>query len=352
MPLELRARSAHNDRSPTPDDDMTLLRKGIWSCLMAALLGGMVVQAILPIPRERLYIEAFLDLGHIPLFTVFTLLLLSLLLELRRIDDRPRWVAYALTLAVALFMGALTEYLQSLVARDPSSLDFERDVAGAVAAIGFAITWRQWGLRRRGVAWAGLVLALGSWTLGALGPLGVFVEYGRRDASFPVLADFEGDWVETFLNGRDVDYEVVPAPESWAGHGGRVLSVNYHAVEYPAVTLVEPVSDWSGYDRLDFDVFNPQSRDVELMLRIDDNGERHRYGDRYDGRRPLQPGPNHISIPLSEIREAPRSRTMNLHAIQHLTFFLGVVDQPTRLYFDDVQLRGAAAPQPSRSSQR
>jgi hypothetical protein len=317
---------------------MTVLRKWIWFCMMGGLLLAMLAQAVAPIPRERLYIEAILDAGHVPLFSVFTLVLLSLLLEVGRIRRRPRALAFALAFAVAAMMGLVTEYLQSRVSRDADLMDFERDLFGAGAAILLSMAWTE--RRARGTLIAGLlVVGAGACVIaGFVEPAAVLLDYRARDESFPVLASFDDGWEETFLTGRESAFRLTVAPDGWAGDRGDVLVAEYEATDYPALTLREPQSDWSAYTQLEFDVFNGESTGIDLLVRIDDNSHNGYYSDRYNGRHPLDRGANRVTIQLEDVRQAPRSRSMNLHAVRSLTFFLEKVGRPVTLYFDDLRL--------------
>ncbi len=322
---------------------MTQLRRWTWIALAGSLLLAMLAQALAPIPRERIYIEALLDAGHVPLFTVFTLLVLSLLLEVGRVARRQRSTAYILTLLVAIAMGAITELLQSRVGRDADFWDFVRDLCGAGAAIALAIAWRQlWrsAHRQRAPIQVGLLVlvAFVFWGFGLSAPLSTLMNYRARDAQFPVLASFDGDWERTFVRSRDSEVRAVAPPPAWKGRKGRVLRVRYEAKEYPAVILQEPVSDWSAYDFLEFDVYNPDSTAVDLIVRIDDNSHNGYYSDRYHGTFSIGPGVEHLVIPLEEVKQAPRSRAMNLRAMHSLTLFLGEMDRPWTLYFDHIEL--------------
>jgi VanZ family protein len=324
---------------PQPGEHMTTLKRWTWLFLAGGLFLAMLLQAVVPIPREKLYIEAILDAGHVPLFTLFTVLLLSLLLEVGRVRRAPRAVVYAFVLAVAAGMGLVTELLQSRVARDADATDFGRDLFGALAAVFLVMSWRaRIQLRAPAVIWSLAVAGLLSGIAGVWAPASVLMDYRARDAAFPILADFEQDWEGTFLVERGTSTRIVAPPTGWDRDHGRVLATLFEEGDLPAISLLEPQSNWSGFTEMEFDVFLPDSTPLDLFVRIDDNSHNGAYSDRYNGTFALLPGQNHVVVPLEEVKQAPRTRAMNLHAVRSISFFGGKEFRGVTLYFDNLQL--------------
>jgi hypothetical protein len=104
------------------------------------------------------------------------------------------------------------------------------------------------------------------------------------------------------------------------------------------LVVEEPYPDWSGYDRLSFTVYSGMKEPVSIVVRIDDAQHDNRYTDRFNRRLVLQPGVNRVSIPLSEVRNSPRGRKMNMTRIQRVVLFAMHPGAPFTLHFDTVRL--------------
>ena len=77
---------------------------------------------------------------------------------------------------------------------------------------------------------------------------------------------------------------------------------------------------------------------VEFRLRVDDYGESQRGSDRYDRELLVQPGINRIEIPLSEIREGPSSRTLDMTRIRRMILYANRPSSPVSVYIDGFRL--------------
>ena len=64
----------------------------------------------------------------------------------------------------------------------------------------------------------------------------------------------------------------------------------------------------------------------------------HEYVDRFNRSFEIQKGVNRISIPLSEISEAPQGRAMDMKHIQSLALFSAQPEKGFSLYFDNLRL--------------
>lgn len=86
--------------------------------------------------------------------------------------------------------------------------------------------------------------------------VGSMVAWGAEGARERVIADLEGDSTAPFTNGQ---YTTQNAPQA---NGAVRITSGY--------ILLEGAQDWSGYDYLKFDTFNPTDRPVRAFLEVHD----------------------------------------------------------------------------------
>ena len=163
--------------------------------------------------------------------------------------------------------------------------------------------------------------------------------YRQRDAAFPILLDFEQPRILQFVDTRNADFAVTPPPEAWsAPEGNHVARITYAPVQYPAFIVRELHADWSGYERLEFEIYCADENPVPLVIRIDDAAHNGYYADRFNQRIPLQPGHNRIAIALADVRSAPRDRDMDLSRMRSLTLFAGEPSEAITYWVDGFRL--------------
>lgn len=274
--------------------------------------------------RERL-----MDAGHLPAFVGITLYLFR--------QWPGKWSRNRRLLAAFLtsvFLGVSVEYFQEWSGRQASLTDAINGITGAFVALLAVGMWPR-GVGARFVfvlyaAWVCASAVLPAWR--------IWGGICRREEAFPVLADFEerGEfrlWLATIPHDNPVASNLTPSTNG-VSHGAQAARVSIEAhPEYPAIRLFLNDQDWRGYRVLAFDVFNPADPFV-LAVRIDDNFPVRSYNDRYNGAFPLVHGWNRVRIPLVQIQNAARQRSLNLGAIRRIIFFL---EQPKvrRVFFLD-----------------
>jgi hypothetical protein len=95
--------------------------------------------------------------------------------------------------------------------------------------------------------------------------------------------------------------------------------------------------DWSGYEFLAVDVFNPTQDAVSLGVVIRDAAGTGAYDDRFNGTVQLRPGANAVSIPLATMATPGGRRRLDLSAVKSWGFS---ADKKTVLYFSHLRLEG------------
>ncbi len=289
-----------------------------------------------------LWWSALLDAGHAPLSGLIALAVLQISATIRpELEDR-RARRYGLAFALAIIVGALIEASQLPGPRDADEWDLVRDVLGAAAFLLFRLAGDVRTSPVRSVAsplLASGLLTLAFWHLGAL-----TVAYLERNATFPRLCDFEHGWERRFAVPSDADLDVVAAPDGW-GHDpdDRVGRLTLRPATYPGLQVVAPYPDWRGYRRLEWEMYSDEEREITLELRIHDAAHTQEYEDRYNRTLTVRPGRNRFSIPLDEVRRAPRGRHMDMAAIANLAIFAHRPEDPITVYLDALRLAGGDA---------
>jgi len=98
-------------------------------------------------------------------------------------------------------------------------------------------------------------------------------------------------------------------------------------------------NDWRGYGSLSFDVFLEGPTPLEITVRINDRKHNDEFTDRYNKGFRLHPGDNHISIRLSDVKNAPRARMMDMGNITNICIFSYNLKEPRSMYFDNFRLK-------------
>jgi len=291
---------------------------------MHALLALAVVALLFFLPSPSLshpLAKALWNLGHPPAFFVLTLLVLRIL------PDRLPW-PWLGVLGVALG-GLAIEVLQPLTGRSASAWDLLLNGIG----IGLALLYRDLVLPARSARFRRklmvLLLAI------ALVPVAVFsvTEVALR-VQFPVLLSADGAWYRLQVaadNGLERTTLGEPDARTGARHG---LRATFTGPGYSKLHLHHFVSDWRGHQALNLQLLNPETTPLEIELRVHDQ---HHYAtgigydDRFNRVLSLQPGSNHVTVYLEDIRQAPRSRPMDLSRVEEVMLFTHDLRDPRSL---------------------
>jgi len=119
--------------------------------------------------------------------------------------------------------------------------------------------------------------------------------------------------------------------------GRHSLKAALRNTDWPGLSSERVGGDWSAFNVLVFDIFNPEERVYSLVIRIDDK-QSTGYGSRYNEPFPLNPGANHFELPLSGLRTSDKRRVLDPAAIRGLHVFLAQPGRSVTLYVDNVAL--------------
>jgi VanZ family protein len=263
-----------------------------------------------PLPIPPTYAGRTIEnAGHTPLFMFVTFGVLFYLRSDLKLSGAP---LYAWAFLVGLGSGFLSEIIQKPLRRDASWEDVWSDFIGVILAIAvFALFDRQ-ARMSRAVRFCAVVLVLTSAAF-YLAPLVTMTRaYLHRNGQFPVIADFRASAELSWIVGYGINRSIVRD----------ALDIEFHADEFPGVSLYEPVPDWSGFENLALDLENPDADPLVITVRVHDRGHGREYNDRYNRSFDLAPQERRtLRIPLDEIRRGPRQRLMNMRQISDITVF-------------------------------
>ncbi len=293
-------------------------------------------------PRSTMLWHEVYNLGHIPLFGLFAVLVLEISrASLGRLLVRPL-AHYGIALGATVVVSIATELLQlNMPGRQAELQDALHNVIGGLcflalrACLDTALWQPDKSRMRRWVAVAAsLTLLVSFWPLANLG-----WHYGMRAAAFPVLVDFDSRWQRPFLSSPRAGLDKMQAPAGWTQRKNqKIVAVKFMVAPWPGVSMHEPYPDWSGFTTLRFDVYSELSHPVDLILRIDDINHNNQYRDRFNRTFSVQPGLNQIAVPLSDVRNAPSGRDLDLQEITQMILFSRRPEKPFTLYLSDIWL--------------
>lgn len=188
---------------------------------------------------------------------------------------------------LAVVIGAIIEFLQSLGDRPPSLFDVFTDAAGAAMGLALLAFVERSRLPRPRppVGSFGWLLA----ALAVTGALFVFWQpvqtapaYVAREQGLPRLMEFENAVALPLVSTRYATAAVESVSQPWRrgpdDHALRVVCLVGEAENALPIRYVglEPTADWRGYSALVLDLVNPGASELPLTLRIVD--DRHHWG--------------------------------------------------------------------------
>jgi hypothetical protein len=312
---------------------------GVAATAVVALLASLFV---IHLPSDKAWQRVCLDASHGPIFAAVAVVLgMWLASRVRGRDPAPwpDWARCGQAFALAVLIGIVVEFLQSLQGRPPSLFDVLTDAAGAAAGLA---AWSLFarprtgrlGVRDRSDEWAVSAIALAGLAFIVWRPVHAAVAYAGRAASFPVIAQFEGPRDLYFVTTVGKAAEIVSLPAPWAQREGeRALRLTYDAEHAPAVQVVEPSPDWRGYSVIAADLTNAADTELRLTFRIHDATHDWSHEDRLN--LPLVIAPRTrttVRVALSAIEAAPASRPMDLSRIANVMLFGQEGQAPGELY--------------------
>jgi len=244
-----------------------------------ALTGALFLAVVfVSAPGPARWVRTLHDSAHGPIFGCIAVLVL-IILRIRspsgtRGASAP-WQQYLIALGVAVLLGGASELAQIPTGRDASFADLRHDVLGALGFLALFSVFDPH-LRRRGelrMAGRAVIVLIGVCALVILAsPMArALVEYHRRDAQFPVIADFTNRYDRYFVGQAGASIGPMQMPARWAGQPSEAtMRVSFLPAPYPGIDFFELVPDWTAYSTLILDITNPTTTTLELSLLVMD----------------------------------------------------------------------------------
>lgn len=274
------------------------------------------------------WLKHLLDLGHVVFFAVLSYIALSQL----RFTKTYQQLLFALLLS--FFLGGAIELTQALLNRYAEWIDLRKDVVGGLSGFLF-YQWRNAALTQKRqwlavLCWLPIVLESQSLALSLYDQYKIYQQA-------PMLADFE--------NAYEIHRWQTSRPHSISTEhsiqGKHSLKILLSEERPSGVEYAEFYRDWSNYSEFQLSLYNPQKDKLAVTIKITDvehDQGSQPYSDRFNYHIALKQGWNKITIPLSAISNAPKTRMLDLSTISRLQIFSGQLKQPRLLYIDAIQL--------------
>jgi hypothetical protein len=264
-------------------------------------------------------------MGHVVFFALLTL-------AVGKLRPWQSTVDVFIYLGVILLLSLTIEFTQRFLGRDLSAMDMLRNLIGCMLMLLF--TARKY-LHISVISFLSFVfafdltgLAVTSWT-----------DYSIQSRA-PVIENFESEFTLARW-GSNAEVTLSTEQVMEGNSAGKVIfpiGSTYSAIDFDDV-----LRNWSGYQALELNIFNPHDELLLLTLRIHD-GEHERkqaqaYQDRFNTQLSLQPGWNQLNIPFKDIENAPQNRQLDMTNITNIGLFFSNLELVRVLYFDDFKLK-------------
>lgn len=296
-----------------------------------SLLTGFCLTSLLLVinylPNDGLVFPQLINSGHAFVFFCANLFLLKLLLGTTN--------TYSKVLFISLFsilIGFLIECVQPYIGRDRSVLDFYYDCIGVLfSAIFFIRTTTK---PRKA---ASFLLILLSCLALAFPAFRLYLWWQINHS--PILLNFERNWEDISLSGSEgVTIEKTRAIKSFKSDSNVGKIYFGMSGTYPGFGLDYPRNDWSCFTELSWEVVSSNDHPIDINLRIHDAGHNQEYNDRFNFKFTVMPGFNVFTLALTDIKNGPTLRQIDMKNISNLKFFIAKPSEAISLYFDKLEL--------------
>jgi hypothetical protein len=293
-----------------------------------AVVIGVALVLLIPLPQGSRATAAVLDLLHAPLFAVLAYAA-ARHWHLRRGGSIAR-IAAGIWLGLSIAGGAI-EGAQLLVERSPGWQDAAANTLGAAAG---SLTFVALRTRRR-TAVVLVAVAVPLLGIASSRPVVTLVDHYRQMRDPALLGSFEDDLELSRWSPHEAAIE---RSREHVAHGRWSLRVGLTTATYTGVGSRHLPRDWSRYDELVFDVTLDDGPDLMLITKVYDEPHNLETEDRFNRGLRLSAGRQRLRVPLAEIAAAPRGRRMDLTRVASLQFFTVRPPEARTLWFDSIRL--------------
>lgn len=294
-----------------------LVHRVFHSRLLFAITLAVIFYGLFLVPNDgeasRVWNEIW-NTGHIAAFLICWTFVFNLFARVSRLS----WLKLAiLVIVTTLVIAELIEIVQGWIGRDQEWQDVWDSAVGATLALVFTSRQIHELVLRARLFWRSLALVL----LVAI-PWPIWTNLADAvimQRQFPVISNFTTPFEITRWRGNRAHLAIRSGPEKRA-----YLSVTFQPGKYSTVTLKYFHRNWQAYHKLVLELRNPDSKPYPVILRIHDRLHKlHHYAlsDRFNRQIMLKPGTQRVVIPLSAVRNAPRTRKMDMRHLEELDLF-------------------------------
>lgn len=121
----------------------------------------------------------------------------------------------------------------------------------------------------------------------------------------------------------------------------KCLKATYPKGDYPGLSAKHLPKDWTGFDTLVLEVFNPNDDVVKFGILMKDKPGGHGYHNRYDGEFAFRPGKNKFVFNVTGLKTNDGKRQIDISQVIEFVIFLVKPKEPTVLYVDNIRLERA-----------
>lgn len=303
-------------------------------CILAmVLLGGLWLLLGVELPGDSRIVYETQNAGHVLLFSIITFFLIFGLHRFR--FKSSLFLAIVCGLMLAFLFGAGTEYIQPKFGRDSSWDDLFKDVQGIAAGLFFyfAFIFSKW----KRYLFSIVAIAIVFYGLSTVFALS-YAKH-KRDANFPMLGDFESAIESRFFEKTYSGvFDLVAAPPEWSSNHSIVARLDYYPGSWPGVRAFDLRGNWGQYQYFKFQMFNPHSESVQVVLRIHDLKHNNEHDDRFNQTFTVEPGEREISVPISKIENTRSGRKLDMQKIRVMMLYMAKPNTTYTLYFDNFRL--------------
>ena len=258
----------------------------------------------LPLPDNTLWWRQVANSGHVIVFLLLSLVLSSYLGYPASFTTRAK--SYAAIIIAGMLIGIGVELIQYQTGREASLVDLLTNFLGLISGLCLVEALRLIASPKyRWVSFVLVLTSLGLIVICIMPLLFLSASYIERNKAFPVIADFEADWTAVFTSFNKTSLVANDEYEPDA-----IRRVRFEPAEYPGISIVEPVPDWSEYDRVVFTLYSNYDHIIKLTVRIHDVTHNQLQSDRYNTSLTVEPGMNMYQILLKDVEQAPLNRAM------------------------------------------
>jgi VanZ family protein len=268
-----------------------LIRNNLYKYLIVFVVIGLLFA---PMPASNLWWQEAVNSGHTVLFALLVFVIHENIRS--RFQFSGVVLKYTYVLFAGLMLGIVIEILQVLVQREISLNDLYRNFIGIVAGICLLAALDLKKSNHYKITTVFLIISSAGCLAVGLAPLTQLSwHYIGRTEAFPVIVDFNSNWISSFIK--------------------------YDKGNYPGIAVVEVQPDWSGYNTLNFSIHSVSEREIGLVLRIHDMAHNQEFSDRFNTELLIKPGSNAFRFGLDQIQDGPTVRGLDLKNIAGVILF-------------------------------